>query len=203
MSCILRIVALLCSLGCAGGVVGCTGQARTADQHRIEFTYLAQSKLIVEDISPTWELGRMAAAPGEDRLFIITRTTAYFDLDDEGNDLPGTLRDRKAERLWVTIPQSTLVGEPVTLQPDSEPPATGYEVNNLDTKGYFRGPYVGKGFVAAHSSSPDTLDVTVHMEIEPSRPFRDAAWRLKGRFTIPRSQSVEQAGRSEKTKSAD
>jgi hypothetical protein len=168
-------------------------EGRTADRdvYGIDFVHLTDIRMVIEDTTPRWDLGRWGAASGKDHLLVITRTTAYSDKDENLAVIPGTLRDRKIERLWITLPAPLAWGKIMKLEDLSDGGDLGFEVNNLDTKGYFRGPVLVKGIICPVAERCGMMVAQFDLEVRPTRPFRNEPWHVKGEFTIPRSKEVE------------
>lgn len=161
------------------------------DQFRIDLTFVPDAQLATEDTSPWWDLGRHAAAKGDDRLLVITRTTSYADKDENDREIIGTLRDRKVERVWLTIPAGTPLGKTLKLEDLEVQFLTGYEVNLLDGKGYFKGPHLMKGYVNAIEEQCGMLVALFDIEVRPNRPFQAENWKLEGKHTLRKSETIQ------------
>jgi hypothetical protein len=183
-------VALLL-LACLLTVSGCfilpmepKSKGPATDQYRLEMEFLSNVSLVSEDTSPWWDLGRHAYKKGTDRLIVIGRTTSYADKNEDNEPIEGTLRDRKLERVWITIPSDVPLGKALKLEELEVQFLTGYDVNNLDSKGFFKGPHLMKGFVNLIDEGPDKVSVVFDIEIRPNRPFQAENWKVEGKHTI-------------------
>jgi len=155
------------------------------DQYRLEMEFLPNARMVREDTSPWWDLGRMAFVEGTDRIIILGRTTSYADKDEDYNPIPGTMRDRKLERVWITIRSDVPLGKAQKLEDMEIEFLTGYDVNNLDSKGFFNGPALMKGFINLVEESPDKVVVVFDLEVRPNKPFQAENWKIEGKHTIP------------------
>lgn len=154
------------------------------DRYRVEMEYLPGAQMVREDTSPTWELGRQAFIAGTDRIIVIGRTTSYADKDEDGKPLPGTDRDRKLERVWITIKSDIPLGKALRVEDLELEYQTGYDVNNLDSKGFFNGPALMKGYVNLVEEGPDKVVVIFDLEVRPNKPFQAENWKVEGKHTI-------------------
>jgi hypothetical protein len=154
------------------------------DQYRMVMEYVPNANITKEDASPIWDLGRHAFKKGADRLVVIGRYTSYADKDDSDNPLPGTVRDRKLERVWITIPGDMELGKSMKLEELADEFYTGYDVNNLDGKGSFVGPYMIKGFMNLIEVTETKATVKFDIEIRPNRPFQAENWKVTGTHEI-------------------
>lgn len=154
------------------------------DRYRIEMEFLPGAQMVREDTSPTWELGRQAFVPGTDRIIVIGRTTSYADKDEDGKPLAGTDRDRKLERVWITIKTDVPLGKALKMEDLELEYQTGYDVNNLDSKGFFNGPALMKGYVNLVEEGPDKVVVIFDLEVRPNKPFQAENWKIEGKHTI-------------------
>ncbi len=154
------------------------------DQYKVEMEFLPQAQMVKEETTPHWDLGRRAFKPGEDRIIVIGRTTSYADKDEDGKPIDGTMRPRKLERVWINIRPDIPLGKAQKLEDLETVFLIGYDVNNLDEKGFFNGPALTKGFVNLIEEGPDKVVVILDMEVRPNRPFQAENWFLQGQFTI-------------------
>lgn len=186
------LVMSLFLLACLAVLPGCfilpmepKGTGPATDEYSVDMEFIPAAQLVSEDTSPWWDLGRHAFSGGTDRLLVIGRTTAYADKDEDHEAIPGTMRDRKLERVWITIPSDIPLGKAMKLEELETDKITGYDVNNLDSKGFFKGPHLMKGFVNLVKEGPDEVVVIFDVEIRPNRPFQAENWKIEGKHVIP------------------
>lgn len=181
----LLLLALLVLPGCFILPLEPKTKGAATDQYRLEMEFLPNARMVREDTSPWWDLGRMAFAEGTDRIIILGRTTSYADKDEDYEPIPGTMRDRKLERVWITIRSDVPLGKSQKLEDMEIEFLTGYDVNNLDSKGFFNGPALMKGFINLVEESPDNVVVIFDLEVRPNKPFQAENWKVEGKHTIP------------------
>ncbi len=181
----LLALALLALPGCFILPLEPKTKGAATDQYRLEMEFLPNARMVREDTSPWWDLGRMAFVEGTDRIIILGRTTSYADKDEDHEPIPDTMRDRKLERVWVTIRSDIPLGKAQKLEDMEIEFLTGYDVNNLDSKGFFNGPALMKGFINLVEESPDNVVVIFDMEVRPNKPFQAENWKIEGKHTIP------------------
>lgn len=156
----------------------------STDQYAVEFEYVPDAQMVTEDISPVWDLGRHAFKRGTDRILIISRTTSYSEKDEDYDVIPGTMRERRRERAWITIPGDVPLGKAVKLEDIEKEFYTGFDVNNLDGKGPLNSTALMKGYVKMTSLTETGATFELHIEIRPNRPFRGKDWIIQGEEAV-------------------
>ena len=157
----------------------------TTDTYEVEMEFLPNARLVKEDTSPHWDLGRHAFVKGTDRIVVVTRITSYLDKTEDGKPIVGTERRRKAERVWITIPGDLPLGQAFKLEEIEDLHITGYDVTNLDGKGYFLGPALLKGYVRLDAVNDERAVITFDMEVRPGmRAFPANNWSVIGEHKV-------------------
>ncbi len=152
----------------------------TLEHHTYKITVhvIRNTKMNTTDISPTWDLGRVALENGDDDVLHITRTTSVPDTDERGEAIPGTMKDRKVEHVWITIPAGTEIDQPLKVQTLEEAFLTNYEVDNLDGKGRLISTALLKGVIRQHLEGDTSTQYDITIEVHPNRPFKGDTWKL-------------------------
>lgn len=167
------------------------GSSSRYETYDIELSFIPDARLITEDTSPHWDLGRHAVAAGEDRVILIERTTSYPDLDEDGIPIVGTMRQRKTERVWITIPKDTPLSKSLRIEELEQQFLTGYDVGLHDDKGFFKGPHLMKGFVNVIDEQCGMMVVIFDIEVRPNRPFQAENWKVEGKQTLRKSERMQ------------
>lgn len=156
----------------------------STDQYVVEFEYVPDAQMVTEDISPVWDLGRHAFKRGTDRILIISRTTSYSDKDEDYDVIAGTMRERRRERAWITIPGDVPLGKAIKLEDIEKEFYTGFDVNNLDGNGPLNSTALMKGYVKMTSLTETEATFELHIEIRPNRPFQGKDWVIQGEEAV-------------------
>lgn len=185
LNALLLLAALHTLGGCYLWVQGPEDTGARTDQYRKDMEFIPNATIVTEDASPVWELGRHAFQKGTDHLVVVGRYTAYSDKNDDHEPIEGTMRDRKLERVWISIPGDTEMGKAFKLEQLEDEFLTGYDVNNLDGKGAFVGPHLLKGFINLIEVRDDVAVVKFDVEVRPNKPFQAENWKIIGTHEIP------------------
>ncbi|MEX2215450.1 MAG: hypothetical protein WD768_15055 [Phycisphaeraceae bacterium] len=181
----LVVLSVFAMTGCWALPMGPGDHGATTDTYEVEMEYLPNARLVHEDTSPHWPLGRHAFVKGTDRIVVVTRITSYFDKSNMGKPVAGSDRRRKAERVWITIPGELPLGQAFKLEDIEDLHITGYDVSNLDTKGYFLGPALLLGYIRLDAVNDDRVLVHFDMQVRPGmRAFPANDWAVVGEHKI-------------------
>lgn len=170
---------------------------------RVESELIPNVKLVREDTMPDWRLGRYAFASGADRLLVVTNITSFGQLVEESRtvtsvhghsarptvqqtyETPGEItsrRDAAKERVWITLPVGTAVGEELDLEYLQSEYLVGYDAGDLPDGRMFVQPNAVRGKVTLIEDRSDSVIVDVNMLVEPKRR---PSWRVKQVMTVP------------------
>lgn len=129
MKCFLRRSVQVCLLiffattavGCWGlgeGIHTSRDEGKSTSRFRYEYEMIPNAVVMREDTEPRWQLGRYVFVRGADKVLVISRITSWSDTatkkQRESGDIPD-MKDQILERLWITIPQATAVGQELDL----------------------------------------------------------------------------------------
>lgn len=185
------ILAFLCLPGCEG----CTDKPMhqsflshlvvppskpTNRVYAVTFHIVRNAKIINVDISPAWDLGRVGLEAGEDDVLHIARTTSSPDVDENENPIARTMKDRKVEHVWITIPANTKNDQVLKAQSLEEEFLTAFEVDNLDGKGRLNSTALMKGWIRKRIESDTSTVFDLGLEVRPNRPFNGTDWEVNG-----------------------
>lgn len=141
---------------------------------------IRNAEIINIDISPAWDLGRVGLKTGKDDVLHIARTTSSPDVDENGEAIADTMKDRKVEHVWITIPVNTKKDQVLKAQSLEEDFLTAFEVDNLDGKGRLNSTALLKGWIRKRIESDASTVFDFGLDVRPNRPFNGKDWEVRG-----------------------
>jgi len=192
--CLMSLLATLTLTGCTGVWTGSTmpdPDNSSVSTERIEIELIPNAKLVREDTSPRWPLGRYAFDKGVDHLLVISRITALRPTE-LGSNKKQELRDHTIERVWLTIPYGTDMGQQIKLEDLEQEFLAGYDAGNLGD-GAFIQPIRLQGYIQLIDLKDSTAVADINVLIEPQRL---PTWNVRGYFdAVPVAKEGLQAKR--------
>jgi hypothetical protein len=191
---ILSGVALLagCEVGFEEGINVPRGESTAPVQNQIEYQLIANASLVRQDTAPTWPLGRYGSKAGADQLLAITNIVRLADVDPNSGkyliptSMPvGPLRVRFIERLWITIPLGTPMGQTLDLHGLDQKHLVGYERAEMGVQGnaFFIMPcgVTGKVTLVKTAGGVELFNVDVLVSPRDLLP----PWTVTGELRLP------------------
>ena len=183
---LIVLVACLLSAGACSpvtqGVHVPRGQ-QASDITRTEAEFIPNAELARESTIPIWHGGRHAFKRGANRPRVFTPFTTAPD-----RTTPGRTRTLLTERLWVSIPLGTQLGDVLNLHELDQLKLIGYDTDDHqdDHDSYFIQPYRVNGTVTMLEERPDSVVVDVNLLLEPAAQRNSATWRIEPQqMTVP------------------
>lgn len=178
----MLVVAVAVAGGCSAMTAGVSMvpevPASTAE-FRTELEMVKDAELVVEDTMPRWPMGRCAYRRGMDRLLVLVHWTLLGERNREGQ-LIKPVKERFMERLWVTIPRDTRVGEVLDVEELDFKHLVGYDAGEVGDE-LFREPYKVGGHVTVLEEREGKAVVYVNVQVAPRRR---PMWAVKGRYEL-------------------
>lgn len=157
-------------------------------QFRYEAEFIPNAVLAREDTMPQWPLGRYAFKRGADRLLVVSRITSFGDKTSARDDgAPLRRYDKLIERVWITLPLGTQIGEVLMLKDLEWDFLVGYDEGDLETGLIYIQPNRVIGTVKILEERSDAVVIDINMVVEPKRLTRWDDYR--GVMTVPVTQS--------------
>lgn len=170
-----------CDIGLGAGIHGTdVDEAEpTTVAYRIETELVPNARVLRQDTTPHWELGRSGYATGNSHLLVVSRITSW--IPEKG----GERVDRVVERAWLTIPSGTLPGDIVRVQdlPDED---VAYDVSEAG-QGFFNMPNRIIGTIELVKEADEALRVAVDINVQPKRR---SEWNYEEELVLPKQQKL-------------
>jgi len=144
---------------------------------RVELELIPNAKLVKEDTSPRWPHGRYAFDRGVDKLLVVSRITALRP-SELGTTKKQAKRDFKIERVWITIPYGTEMGQQLKLEDLEEEFLAGYDEGLIGDASFLQ-PNRLQGFVTLLEQNDGTATAHLNVLIQPQR---SPTWSVNGLF---------------------
>jgi len=176
----LAAFSLFVLVGCSGVWTGSSMPSPSDSSNsteRVELELIPNAKLVREDTSPRWPLGRYAFDRGVDRLLVISRITALRP-SELGSNQKQAKRDFTLERVWLTIPYGTEMGQELKLEDLEQEFLAGYDAGRLGD-GAFLQPNRLRGYVRLLERKDDVVVADLNVLVEPQRL---PTWSVRGLF---------------------
>lgn len=138
---------------------------------RIEAELIPNAQRVREDTTPQWELGRYAFKRGADRLLVISRITSVLVPTTPGPRRPWTKlkrADHSLERVWITIPYGTQIGEDLKLEELEDRFLVGYDEGEPHGEMFVQ-PNRVLGTLVLLEEKPNEIVIDINMRVEPKR----------------------------------
>lgn len=184
VSMILLLAGLLLGAGCGLGAGLHVPHGQEASElTRTETEFIPNAELARESTIPVWHGGRHAFQRGANRLLVFTRFTTAPDRKN-----PGQIRTLLTERLWVSIPLGTQLGDVLNLHELDQLKLIGYDTDDHQDghDSYFIQPYRVNGTVTMLEERPDSVVVDVNILLEPAAQRNSTTWQIEQRqMTVP------------------
>lgn len=176
----LLVVCAFATMGCWGlgeGIHTSRDSGLSTSRFRTEYEVIPNAVVMREDTEPRWQLGRYVFVRGADQVVVISRITSWSDnatkRQRKSGDIPD-MKDQILERLWITIPQGTEVGQELDLHALSYRFLASYDRGNVGDEQFAR-PFrvlgniriteIGEGYVRMRVRIRLTSDLTTAWEI--------------------------------------
>ena len=168
---------------------GCTGvwlpkrAGPSTDQSRVEMEFIPSAELVRENTAPRWALGRFAFQHGPNGLLVVSNITSFADelAEQAKKEVEPKRIDRILERLWVTIPLGTTVGETLRLEDLEARFLIGYDAGLIGDDQFVQ-PSRVSGTVRLTKESADHVVIDVDIFVQSTR-YRP--WRVKSQQRVP------------------
>ncbi len=191
----LLVVASL-SLLVMGGMMGCgygadAGLFTSPDappstaRYRTELETLPNAVMVRESTMPRWEAGRIAFQRGSERLLVLTHITSYADVEPKKEGLPADVKDQIIERLWITIPFGTKVGQNLVVEDLEWDKLVAYDSGDVGD-GLFILPFRATGKITILEERADSVVMYLNILVQPKRLGN---WGVSGTFEVPQTNT--------------
>ncbi len=188
---VMALLALLVSLaGCDSGVLSGVhdpyGGKRKADiTYRLEYELVTEAQLLREDTSPEWQLGRFAFKRGVDNLLVISHLASYPRMDPKGKTVVERY-DQTLERVWITLPLGTEVGQTLKIENLESQFLTGYDVGEISSGKMYAMPHKLMGKITIMDNKDDAIVLGLDIGVEPTRLL---TWGVNDRVQVPKTRN--------------
>lgn len=161
------LLAGLWGCGLGEGIHVSRDEGLSTSRFRYEFEVIPNALVMREDTEPRWQLGRYVFVKGADRVLVVSRITSWSDTatkkQRQSGDIPD-IRDRMLERLWITIPHGTAVGEELDLHNLGYRFLVNYDQGNIEDEQFAR-PFRVLGNVRILEESETHLTVRLRVRL--------------------------------------
>ena len=140
-------------------------------EFRFDAEFIPNAVLVREETTPHWPLGRYAFKRGADRLLVVSRITSFSekrDSKDKEESEFGPRYDKVLERVWITIPLGTQIGEALDLETLERKFLVAYDEGELDG-GIYVQPNRIYGTVRVLEEKSDSVTVDIDMVVQTKR----------------------------------
>lgn len=140
-------------------------------EFRFNAEFIPNAELVRENTTPHWPLGRYAFKRGADRLLVISRITSFAEKlnpDDKENPELGRRYDKVLERVWITIPLGTQIGDSLDLETLERKFLVAYDEGDLDGAIYVQ-PNRIYGTLRVLEEKSDSVMVDIDMVVQTKR----------------------------------
>lgn len=166
----LLVIWAMTSVGCWGlseGIHVSRDAGKSTSRFRYEFEMIPNAVVMREDTEPRWQLGRYVFVRGADRILVVSRITSWSETatkkQRESGDIPD-MKDQILERLWITIPQGTAVGQELDLHALSYRFLASYDQGNVADEQFAR-PFRALGNVRVVEEGDDYMKMRIRLRV--------------------------------------
>ncbi len=141
--------------------------------YRYEAELIPNAEFMRDNTSPDWQLGRYTFKRGADRLLVISRITTLDQQLPEGEkrkrNTPTERIDAVIERVWITLPLGTPIGQVLMLEELEDEFLIGYDEWDIDSGNYYIQPNKIYGKLTIIEDGTDEMIISANMRVEPDR----------------------------------
>lgn len=164
---IAAAAAWMAGCGVAGEPLTRARGEESAAAFRIESEWVPSARLVKEDMTPRWQLGRYAFVPGGDNLLVLSRIMSVPARNkDEKIDPSQPRRETKLERVWLVLPRDLPTGVPVKIERMERVFLTGYDLGELDDTQFIH-PNRMLGQLTVVEYGQEKVTVIVNINVRP------------------------------------
>ena len=170
-----------CDIGLFEGIYQGQAPNWSSAMGRTETEIVPNAQLYKEDTSPVFPAGRWGFRPGADRLLVITHITSVDTRDPDDSDKTlGQQHDKYIERIWLTIPLGTPIGQVIKAEDLNDKFLVGYDVAEVGSNEdkFFIQPINVKGKINVLQEDAKNGTALVDIDIIAA-PRGLILWRLR------------------------
>lgn len=153
-------------------------------EFRIETEIIPNAQRVTEDTMPQWQLGRYAFKEGVDQLLVVSRITSYLEKltpEQEEDGVKPRRLDRILERVWITIPLGTQLGEELVLEDLQRKHLLDYDEGEPGAEMFVQ-PNQVYGKLTLLDERADAVVFKIDMRVESKRL---PSWNCNGILEVP------------------